>query len=94
MPVRRAREILGMKFEAGLAAREIARRTDVPRRTVRPLFKRFGGRGLTWPIAPEVSEADLEALMFKEAGVPRRAILTPRIASGRIVTLGIGIIMR
>ncbi len=68
MPMRRAREILGMKFEAGLAVREIARRTDVPRRTVRTLFARFAARGLTWPIAPEVSEADLEALMFKEAG--------------------------
>ncbi|MFZ4072448.1 MAG: IS21 family transposase [Caulobacterales bacterium] len=66
--MRRAREILGMKFEAGLAVREIARRTDVPRRTVRTLFARFAARGLTWPIAPEVSEADLEALMFKEAG--------------------------
>ena len=61
-------EILRLKFEAGFAIREIVRRTGIPRRTVRTLFERFDARGLSWPIASELSEADLESLMFKEAG--------------------------
>lgn len=68
VPMRRVREILRLKFEAGFAVREIVRRTGVARRTVRTLFERFAARGLSWPIAPDVSEADLEGLMFKEAG--------------------------
>jgi transposase len=68
MPMRRAREILHLKFEAGMAVRDIARRTGVPRRTVRTLLERFTTRGLTWPLPAVVSEADLEGLLFKEAG--------------------------
>jgi GNAT superfamily N-acetyltransferase len=67
-PMRQVREILRMKHEAGLPVREIVRRTGIPRRTVRELLERCAARGLGWPIAPEVSEADLEGLMFKEAG--------------------------
>jgi transposase len=66
--MRQVREILRMKHEAGLAVREIARRSGVPRRTVRALLERCAARGLGWPIGPEVSEADLEGLMFREAG--------------------------
>ena len=66
--MRQVREILRMKHEAGLAVREIVRRTGIPRRTVRELLERCAARGLGWPIAPEVSEAELEGLMFKEAG--------------------------
>lgn len=68
VPMRRVREILRLKFEAGFAVREIVRRTGIPRRTVRTLFERFAARGLSWPIGPEVREADLEGLMFQEAG--------------------------
>ncbi len=66
--MRQVREILRMKHEAGLAVREIARRSGVPRRTVRALLERCAARGLGWPISPDVSEADLEGLMVREAG--------------------------
>lgn len=68
MSMRRAREILRLKFEALLAVRDIVRRTGVPRRTVRTLLERFEERGLTWPLEEAVSEDELEALLFKEAG--------------------------
>ena len=68
MSMRRAREILRLKFESALAVREIVRRTGVPRRTVRTLIERFGTRGLTWPLGDVVSEDELEALLFKDAG--------------------------
>jgi len=45
--MRRVREILKMKFEAGMATRAIGRQTGIPRRTVRTLFERFEARGLT-----------------------------------------------
>jgi len=67
-PMRRVRELLRLKFEAGLALRDIVRRTGVPRRTVRALFDRFEGRGLTWPLGEDVTEDDLEGLLFREAG--------------------------
>lgn len=66
--MRRAHEILRLKYEAGLATREIVRRTGVARWTVRTLLDRFEARGLTWPLAGEVSEAELEELLFQEAG--------------------------
>jgi transposase len=66
--MRRVRELLRLKFEAGLALRDIVRRTGVPRRTVRALFDRFEGRGLTWPLGEDVTEDDLEGLLFREAG--------------------------
>ncbi len=44
--MRQVRDILRMKHEAGLAVREIARRSGVPRRTVRALLERCAARGL------------------------------------------------
>jgi hypothetical protein len=52
MPMHRARENLRMKSGAGLAVREIARRTDLPRRTVRTLFARFENRFALFGPAP------------------------------------------
>ncbi len=66
--MRRAHEILRLKFDAGMATREIARRMGVARRTVRTLLQRFEARGLRWPLAPGVSEARLEEMLFQEAG--------------------------
>lgn len=66
--MRRVREIMRLKFETGLAVRDIERRTGVPRRTVRALFERFAARGLTWPLGEDVTEDDLEGLLFREAG--------------------------
>lgn len=80
--MRQVREILRMKHEAGLAVREIARRSGVPRRTVRALLERCAARGLGWPIGPEVSEADLEGLMFREAGAKAGGAATPRAGLG------------
>jgi transposase len=68
MPMRKVREILRLKFEAAFMVRDIARRTGVARRTVRALLDRFAARGLSWPLEPELSEVDLEALLFKQAG--------------------------
>ena len=68
MPMRRAREILQLKFESRMAVREIVRRTGVPRWTIRELLTRFAERGLTWPLNEAVNEDELEALLFKDAG--------------------------
>ena len=83
-PMRRVREILTLKFEAGLAIREIVRRTGIPRRTVRTLFDRFEARGLTWPIGAEVREADLEDLLFQEVGAKRGGRRRPEADWGAV----------
>ena len=84
MPMRRVREILRLKFETGLGGREIERRTGVPRRTVRELLERFVARGLSWPLGEEVTETDLEGLLFRDAGARPGARRRPEPDWGEI----------
>ena len=49
--------------------REIARMTGVARSTVRDMILRFERSGLSWPVAPEISDAELEMRLYGPAGV-------------------------
>ena len=48
--MRRVREVLRLSREAGLATREVVRRTGVARSTVREMLERFEASGLSWPL--------------------------------------------
>src|SRR5260370_7646475 len=48
--MRQAREIIRLKFSAGLPTREIARRLRVAASTVRGTLRRFQGAGLICPL--------------------------------------------
>jgi len=87
MPMRRAHEILRLKYKAGLATREIVRRTGVARRTVRTLLDRLKGRGLTWPLAADLSEAQLQELLFHDAGPKAGVRRRPHGRAGRTRSL-------
>src|SRR5271157_153721 len=71
VPMRDAREIIRLKFSAGLATREIARRLGVAPSTVRETLKRLSMSGLSWPVAEGLSEAELEAALYAGRGSKR-----------------------
>ncbi len=66
--MRRVREMLRLRLDAGLAAREVARRTEVVPSTPREMFQRFGRSGLSWPLPLELSDPDLETRLYGPAG--------------------------
>src|SRR5712664_103023 len=65
--MRRVREVLRLGF-AGISKHEIARRTGLAASTVRETIERFKTTGLDWPLPETVTDSDLEAKLYKNAG--------------------------
>jgi transposase len=65
--MRHVREILRLD-SAGVSKHEIARRTGLAPSTVRETLKRFEVAGLVWPLPDDVTDATLEARLYKNAG--------------------------
>jgi transposase len=74
--MRRLREILRLKFEAGLSQKAIAVSANVAQSTVSDYVGRARRAGLAWPLAAEVDDdAAVERLLFPRApvvGLPGR----------------------
>src|SRR6516162_8368732 len=66
--MRQVREVLRLKFVGGVPTREITRRIGVAASTVRATLERFEAAGLSWPLPEEMTDADLEATLFADAG--------------------------
>jgi len=66
--MRRVREMMRLSRDAGLATREVARRTGVAPSALREMFQRFERSGLTWPLPLDLADTDLEARLYGEAG--------------------------
>ncbi len=62
--MRQAREIIRLKFSAGMPAREIGRRLGVAPSTVRETLKRLESAGLGWPLPEGMSEGELELALY------------------------------
>jgi transposase len=62
--MRQAREIIRLKFSAGMATREIARRLGLAPSTVRETLSRLASAGLSWPLGEGLSDTDLEAGLY------------------------------
>src|SRR5579859_918784 len=62
--MRQAREIIRLKFSAGLPTREIARRVGLAPSTVRETLKRWESAELSWPLPTGVSDGDLELALY------------------------------
>ena len=73
LPMRRLRELLRLKYEAGLSHRAIAQACMVGLGTVTSYLQRAAAAGLTWPLPEDLDEATLEARLFAR----------PRFASAR-----------
>ena len=74
LSMRKIREILRLKWEAGLAHREIARACRVGLGTITDYLGRARLSGLTWPLPTDLDDRALEELLFPrpaEAGSGR-----------------------
>jgi len=73
--MRQVREILRLKYEQRLAHRAIARACGVGLGTVSEYVRRARQAELSWPLAADWDDAQLEARLFQRAGavigVPR-----------------------
>jgi transposase len=67
LPMRKIKEILRLKYDAGLSYHQIARGINVSTSTVHDIINRFNKAGLSWPLAAELEdEKALEALLYLE----------------------------
>ncbi len=57
--MRKIREVLRLKFEAGVGERQIADALGVARSTVQEALRRAREGGITWPLPPELTEVAL-----------------------------------
>ena len=64
--MRRIREILRLKHEAGLTGRAIARAVGVSNSTVSGVFERAELAGLAWPLPEGITDAELERRLYRE----------------------------
>ncbi len=62
--MRNIREVLRLKFELGHSDQQVGRSVKVARSTVQKYVKRAQDAGLTWPLPPDLSDVQLEALLF------------------------------
>ena len=77
MPMRRVemrqvREILRLSLEPGLSTRVVGERVGIGPTTVRDTLKRFARAGLSWPVPPEISDAELEGRLYGLVAVKAR----------------------
>lgn len=66
--MRRVREILRYRFEDGLGHKAISFRVGAAPSTVRETLRRAAAAELTWPLGDEISDAVLEAALYRAAG--------------------------
>ena len=85
--MRLVREVLRLITPEQLPVRETARRTGEAPSTVRATLGRLRAAGLSWPLPLDLTDAELEARLYGEAGTkqghrrraePDWAALTPR----------------
>ena len=68
--MRKTKEILRLKFEAGLGNHRIARACGVSASTVWDTLTRFQMTGLSWPLPATMSEAEIERRLYRRPGDP------------------------
>jgi transposase len=78
--MRKIREVLRLKHEAGLSDRQIARSIGSSRSTVQECLRRVREAGIGWPLPAEVDEAALIARLYRQV-VPLTSVITPDFAA-------------
>src|SRR5271165_3993504 len=68
MSMRKIREVLRLTHELGLSVRQVREATGVGKTAVCEYVNRARVIGITWPIPPEISDAELELRLFTAAG--------------------------
>lgn len=78
LPMRKLREVLRMKLEAGMSGRAIAASCSVSPSTISDYLGRIAVAKLTWPLPPELDDdAVLTRLLFPTEGRPVRQRTEP-----------------
>lgn len=65
--MRHVREVIRLDA-AAISRHEIARRLGLAPSTIRQTLRRFAATGLVWPLPKDVTDAVLEAQLYKNAG--------------------------
>lgn len=73
LTMRKIREALRL-HASGLSTRKFARSLGVEQSTASDYLKRVERAGLSWPLAAEITDAALEALLFHPSGRPSRLV--------------------
>src|ERR1700674_5442015 len=63
MSMRKIREVLRLTHELGLTVRQVREATGVGKTAVCEYVRRAKVVGITWPIPPEIGDAELERLL-------------------------------
>jgi transposase len=66
--MRKIREVLRLTHELGLSVRQVSKATGVGKTAVGEFVARAKVIGITWPVPPEISDAELERRLFTPAG--------------------------
>jgi len=86
--MRKIREVLRLKFEVGLSARQIAVSVQIGRVTVGDYLNRFAACGLSWPCS--LSDAELERQLLSLNASKTRLIEFGRFAARNRRKRGLG----
>jgi hypothetical protein len=79
-PMRKIKEALRLKFEAGLSHERIAAATGLSKGAVTSYVKRAAAAGIGWPLDPSLDEGALEARLFTKAPAPVAGYALPDFA--------------
>ena len=71
----KCREVLRLKCEQGMSDRQVARSCSISRRTVARYWEAIQASGLSWAQARELSDTELEQLLFRSKAPEVRADL-------------------
>ena len=63
--MRKIKEVLRLRCQHGLSARQIARSCGIARSTVAEYLMRAKAEGLEWPLPENLDEAGIEARLFR-----------------------------
>ena len=81
--MRKIREVLRLTHELKLSVRQVREATGVGKTAVSEYVSRARVIGITWPIPPEISDAELERRLFTPAGFHEGSTkLASRLAEG------------
>jgi len=64
LSMRTIKEVLRLKWEKKFSNKKVAQSCNIARSTVRDYVERAQSAGLSWPLAPDLDDSHLEALLF------------------------------